>query len=105
MGDFRKPRFSKVDVEKATDGFFNRLLPFEDQVALVHQVFEPLVEDDIATPAGIKFRTMQSRQAPECCMTVLTGKFHSFRQLPIEISTNFHIRVSYADTVLIEEIR
>ena len=26
MGVFRKPRFSKDDVEKAMEGFFNRLL-------------------------------------------------------------------------------
>jgi hypothetical protein len=26
MGVFRKPRFSKDDVEKVTDGFFNKLL-------------------------------------------------------------------------------
>ena len=55
-----RERRSKVDVEKATDGFFNRLLAFEDQVALVHEVLEPLIEDDIATPARIELRTMQS---------------------------------------------
>ena len=45
MGVFRKPRFSKYDVEKAMEGFFNNLLvqskltemiiPF-DRVTLVH---------------------------------------------------------------------
>jgi len=39
MRDFRKRRFSKVDVEKATDGFFNSLL---DQSLLT--VFQPGLE-------------------------------------------------------------
>ena len=62
--------------EKAMDGFFNNVLALEDQVALVHQVVEPLIENNIAVPPGIEFRPVHSHQAPESCMSTLAGKLH-----------------------------
>ncbi len=76
MGAIRKSRFSNGDVEKAMDGFFNNVLALEDQVTLLDQVVEPLIENYVAVPSGIEFRSVHSHQTPECCMSTLAGKPH-----------------------------
>ena len=38
MGVFRKPRFSKGDVENAIDGFFNRLIGVDVSCKLANEV-------------------------------------------------------------------
>jgi hypothetical protein len=48
----------------------------EDQVTLVNQVVEPLIENYVAVPSGIEFRSVHSHQTPECCMSTLAGKLH-----------------------------
>jgi len=75
-GSHSKTTFSNGDVEKAMDGFFNNVLALEDQVTLVNQVVEPLIENNVAVPPGIEFRTVHSHQTPECCMSTFAAKPH-----------------------------
>jgi len=51
-------------------------LSFQDHVALVHQVLQPFVQNDIAAPADLEFTAVQARQAPDLGVTMCAAQRH-----------------------------
>src|ERR687898_122350 len=72
---------------------------------LVHQVFQPLVENDIAPPARAELSTMCKRQPSQFRVPVITTEAHGFSEMAVEVGANLHVGICNADALFLEKIR
>ena len=71
-------------------------------MSLIGQILEPLVEDDVATPAAIELGTVHFGNTAQFTMPVVAAQSHRFSQPSIQVRTHRHIRICDALAIVFE---
>ena len=73
-------------------------------MALLAQIIEPLVEDNIAAPAAVEFLAMLEHESPQGRMPLPGANSHDLGQLAVQISPHRHVRIHKQPVVRLEVI-